>query len=207
MKDDPAVQWIPSGQTLLQGGNPRGVRDRRVRSGLQLQSHQLPVLLEDQIHLASRTVTPEMDATADGVDGSPGLAGLKDRLLEPETDVRPFRELILTPDARQERREAGVGPEKLRCLHQGRGRIRRVGRHPGEQVPRLDEIEVAMGGGLGEGGVAGDLRLVEKPARPVRSNRHQPLKVWQARHVAELPEIPFEIGLDVSGKPEPAGLV
>jgi hypothetical protein len=66
----------------------------------------------------------------------------------------------------------------------------------------FEKVQVAVGGGLSEPGVAAEIGLVQQVADAVYSQPHETPEVGERRHLGEVPEVSFEVGLDEAVEPE-----
>jgi hypothetical protein len=76
-------------------------------------------------------------------------------------------------------RQAGVAPEELGRLEQPLGAVDGKGRDANELKRSLEQVEVAVDGGLREARVARDLGLVDQAAQPQAGDPHQAPEVHQ----------------------------
>ncbi len=125
-------------------------------------------------------------------------------MFQPEARVGTGRGLRRCLDAGQRRRKSTVRPEELGGFDEGHIRIGGEGPDARDEAAGFQQVQIAVGGGVGERGVAGDIRLVQQPARAVSGQRHHALEVRQAGDGAQLAQIALQVSLDVGGKPEGA---
>jgi hypothetical protein len=133
------------------------------------------------------------------------LEGLEDRLFEPESGVKPPGQIRRVPDPRKPGRQAAIAPEQLLGLHKPGGWVGGEGAQPNQKAARLQQVQVPMNRGLWQGRIPSQLGLVEQARTAVGGQSHDPLEVREIRHGTQLPQVPFQVGLDISGEPELSG--
>jgi|Deesub1362B_J571_1020462.scaffolds.fasta_scaffold00526_7 hypothetical protein len=65
----------------------------------------------------------------------------------------------------------------------------------------LQRIQITVHRGLRDAGIAGEFGLIQYPARPQGGKLHHAAEIAQENHPGEVPEIPPEVGGDMTAPP------
>jgi len=121
--------WLPF-QRVLERLDAGGVGHGDLAAGLDFKGHEPGVLFEQEIHFMPRPVTPEVKVPAAGIQRPPGLQGLKEGLLQPETGIGAVGEVAGGSNPGQGRGQSAVRPQQLGRLDNGDRRIGGVSSEP-----------------------------------------------------------------------------
>jgi len=97
--------------------------------------------------------------------------------------------------------QADIAPIEFGSLDEALGAIHGIRKNADEQEGRLEQVQIAVHGWLGQGDVARKLGLIDELADAEGCRTHEPAEIRQRRNGRERLEVALQIGSHVAVEP------